>query len=212
MLIARQVSHLLFLFLFLILVKKDNKYTAYPLFKTMDSQFLMAMFLPVAFPPIVREEINPVIAALSSTLSRSGLMIRILKTRVAPIAPLKIPQISPITSLQKLPTLSAFFSSPIASAAPLIFLDAMLFKGASEHAVTATPIMSNKTPIEVIIIRIINVVIILVLIITVSEMKLTVIARKKLQKMMAMIQFLIFPLDFFNLPKYGSSAKEMAIQ
>lgn len=86
-----------------------------------------------------REEINSVIAALRRALSMLGLISKILKTRVAPMAMLTIPHISPITSLQKLLTLSAFFKSLTASIVHLIFLAA----GTMVHAVTTCQISYN---------------------------------------------------------------------
>lgn len=167
----------------------------------MDLQFLIAIFLPIALPPTVSEDTNPAINAPSNAVSRLGLFSRILKTIAAPIAPLIIPQISPTTSLQKLDALSAFFKSPTASFAPFILLAAMEFTGTTGHAVIATPIMSNRTPIDIINTSMIKEVIILALIIKVSEIKLKIIAKRNVKKVMMIIQFLILFLDFFIFAK-----------
>ena len=136
----------------------------------------------MALPPTVTEEMKPAITALRSAFSKPGLAISILKTIAAPMAPLIIPQMSPITSLQKLDTLSAFFKRSTASLAPFILFAAIEFIGTSEHAVIATPIMSNKTPIEIIITSITSATAIFALINKVSEIKLNMIAKRKVQK------------------------------
>src|SRR5699024_10324495 len=64
--------------------------------------------------------------------------------------PLTIPEISPITSLQKLANLSAFLCKITACFAPDTFSAAIAFNGASFAAVEAIPNMSNKIPITTI--------------------------------------------------------------
>ena len=57
-----------------------------------------------------------------------------------------IPHISPITSLQKLDTLSAFCLNERACLAPFIFYAFILCIGVISAAVTATPIISKTIP------------------------------------------------------------------
>src|SRR5690554_6403844 len=69
---------------------------------------------------------------------------------LGPIAPLTIPLISPITSLQKFETCPAFQTSRIATFASSTLLDAIEWNGFSSAEVTATPIISKKTPVHTI--------------------------------------------------------------
>ena len=62
------------------------------------------------------------------------------------VEPLTIPHISPITSLQKLETFSAFFISFTANLAPLTFLAAMELKVLGSATVILTPMISNNIP------------------------------------------------------------------
>ena len=76
--------------------------------------------------------------------------------RTAPMEPLIIPQISPITSLQILEILLEFLSKPIVSLPPFIFWDAIDRNVFSLLVKTATPIISKMMPITIININIIN--------------------------------------------------------
>ena len=69
-----------------------------------------------------------------------------LTDTIVPADPDIIPQISPITSLQKEDTLSDFLISFTAVFAPFTFLELIELKGSISALVTATPIISNKTP------------------------------------------------------------------
>src|SRR5699024_300825 len=71
----------------------------------------------------------------------------ICKTTTVDAAPLTIPDISPITSLQKLANLSSFRLMITASFAPFTFSAAIACKGASSAAVEAIPSISNIIPI-----------------------------------------------------------------
>src|SRR5690625_2772935 len=62
--------------------------------------------------------------------------------------PLIIPEISPITSLQKLANLSAFRYIFTASFAPITFSEAIAWSGASLAAVAAIPNISKTIPIR----------------------------------------------------------------
>ena len=61
-------------------------------------------------------------------------------------APDMIPHTSPITSQQKLDTLSAFFLNLTAMLAPFTFLELIEWNTFSSADVTDTPIMSNSIP------------------------------------------------------------------
>lgn len=78
--------------------------------------------LPIAFPPTVRAVINIPINILIIV----ALIPEKIKTTLfnisPPMDPLNIPQTSPITSLQKLETFSAFLIKLIATFAPFNFL------------------------------------------------------------------------------------------
>ena len=68
---------------------------------------------------------------------------------VVAAAPETIPQISPITSLQKLATLSAFFLNITAILAPFTLLEFIEWKTFSSALVTETPIISKIIPIKI---------------------------------------------------------------
>ena len=109
----------------------------------MFSHFFIAIFLPIAFPPTVREDTIAVkIIAVSGVSNRDT-------TKDAVRAPDTIPHISPITSLQMLLVLLAFFISYIHSLEPFIFFDALAWKVDSSQLSTATPIISNIIPINI---------------------------------------------------------------
>lgn len=68
----------------------------------------IAIIFPIAFPAIVNEEIK---AVNSADIIAKFVKLRLVANRYIiplPIAPEIIPHISPITSLQKLDTFSAF--------------------------------------------------------------------------------------------------------
>ena len=69
--------------------------------------FFIAIPLPIALPPIVNAAINAVIISIGIILSVFSFNTNIADI-VAPQEPDIIPHISPITSLQKLETLSLF--------------------------------------------------------------------------------------------------------
>ena len=64
---------------------------------TIVSQFLAAMFLPIALHPTVREEMTAVIKIVMRVLGKEN-FVPIAKVKTAPKLPLTIPHISPITS------------------------------------------------------------------------------------------------------------------
>ena len=109
------------------------------------SLWLIAIFLPIAFPPIVRDEI---IEVNNKDRIKKFIFSAVLNLVDMAIqqAPDITPQISPITSLQKLDTLSVFCLNFTASFAPLTFLAAIELKTLMLEAVTATPIISNIIP------------------------------------------------------------------
>lgn len=112
------------------------------------------MLFEIAFPPIVSE------AIVAVTINPTNKMSKLYDSDIAlvivtPAEPDMIPHISPITSLQKDDTLSAFFLNNTAFLAPFIFLELIAFRGLSVVEVTATPIISNIIPIDMNSIRII---------------------------------------------------------
>lgn len=107
----------------------------------------MAILLPMALPPTVSDETIAVkrmemIGVFQSNTTREAVML-----------PDTIPQISPITSLQTLLVLLACLISLIHSLEPVIFLEALAWKVASSQLSTATPIISNIIPINIITIN-----------------------------------------------------------
>ena len=68
----------------------------------------MATFLPIAFPPIVKAPIKLVITIVATNIFILYCLL-IVNATVTPADPDSIPHISPMTSLQKLDTLLAFF-------------------------------------------------------------------------------------------------------
>ena len=81
---------------------------------------MIAKLLPIAFPPIVKDETTAVTTNPVKIKSKLYLEIKIAAIEVA-AAPETTPQISPITSQQKLETLGAFFLNFTAIFAPLLF-------------------------------------------------------------------------------------------
>ena len=97
--------------------------------------------------------VNPaIIAAISEgiriDIKSPPLSIAIFATMLAPAAPDKIPQTSPITSVKTELTLSAFLTKEIACLLPLIFFAAIALKCSMFALATARPIMSVKIEIE----------------------------------------------------------------
>ena len=112
------------------------------------SHLLIAKLLPMAFPPIVSEDI---IAVNSKPVNNIFVLYLVIKMAaiVVPAAPDITPQTSPITSQQKLDTLSAFFLNFTAILAPFTLLEFIEWNTFSSAVVTATPIISNNTPIKI---------------------------------------------------------------
>ena len=99
----------------------------------------------MALPPIVRAD---TVAVASSDIIRKFIfntLLRLLEIATQQ-APDMTPHISPMTSLQKLDTLSVFFLNVTASFAPFTFLEAIELKTLRLDAVTETPIMSKIIP------------------------------------------------------------------
>lgn len=110
----------------------------------------MAIPLPRALPPTVSAATDAVISRLSKKLFKAGAVLIMYATTVAEAEPLIIPQMSPITSLQKFETLSLDFISFIARAECLTLRAAIEWKGDSVAVVTAIPTMSNNMPVRII--------------------------------------------------------------
>ena len=105
----------------------------------------IAKLFPIAFPPIVIEAI--IAATTNPTISIFKLnVLDNIAVIVVPAAPEIIPHISPITSQQKLETLSELFLNFTAILAPFTFLEFIEWKTASSAVVTDTPIISNNIP------------------------------------------------------------------
>ncbi len=116
---------------------------SFPTKNTIFSHFFMAIFLPMAFPPTVREDTIAV-----SNIAMIGLFNK-LTTNDAVRDPDTMPQISPITSLHILLVLFEFLISLIHSFEPFIFLEALAWNVDSSQLKTATPIISNIIPINI---------------------------------------------------------------
>ena len=82
----------------------------------------MAIALPKALPPIVNEAITAVVIKVTMKISTFKCLLK-LAAMITPADPDIIPHISPITSLQKVETFSAFFLNKTATSAPFIFLE-----------------------------------------------------------------------------------------
>ena len=118
--------------------------------KVIELACLIATLLNIALPTIV---IPAMIAAINEGTKidkkLEPLSMAIFATMLAPAAPDKIPQISPITSHKIELTLSAFFVRIIACLLPLTFLEAIAVKCSMLLDATERPIMSAKTEIEI---------------------------------------------------------------
>ena len=90
-------------------------------------------------PAIRAETLEAITIEEKSPLDVNAIFVKIL----APAAPDKILQISPITSVHIALILSAFLIKLIACLLPFTCLDAIARKGSIELDVTATPSMSN---------------------------------------------------------------------
>ena len=155
------------------------------------SLFLVAIDLQIALPPTVKLEMK----AVNKTDIMLKLMLVELLTdiaRTAPMEPLIIPQISPITSLQILEILLEFLSKPIVSLPPFIFWDAIDRNVFSLLVKTATPIISKMMPITIININIINKKILLNELDIILEIMLNKHDRIKVNKKTLYIQALLF--------------------
>ena len=118
-----------------------------PTIKVMSSHLLIAIILPIAFPPTVKEDTIAVKRTDIRGVSNN------ITTKDAEILPDTIPQISPIRSLQTLLVLLACLINFIHSFDPVIFLEALAWNVASSQLKTATPIISNIIPTNIITIN-----------------------------------------------------------
>ena len=113
--------------------------------KVIEFAWRIAIFLNNAFPKIVKPAI---IAAIKEGIKIDKklppLSIAIFVTMLAPAAPDKIPQTSPITSFKMLLTLSAFLTKAIACLLPLTFRAAIALKCSILLEATARPSISVK--------------------------------------------------------------------
>lgn len=133
-------------FRFVYLIFFVNMLKNFPQAETIFVDWLIANLFATALPNIVSPAITLLTAAAINICSISVMFsVTILRTMLAPIAPLMIPHTSPITSLHMLDTFSAFLIRYMLSFAPLTFRDAMLLNGYMSAAATATPIMSVIT-------------------------------------------------------------------
>ena len=114
----------------------------------MLSLALIAIPLPRAFPPIVNPEISPVTITVTGKSGTDNISASDIDM-TAPIEPLTIPAISPITSLQKFETAAAFAVHQMAVFAPLTFFAAIELNVDGLEVVTATPIISKITPVAI---------------------------------------------------------------
>ena len=145
----------------------------------------MATLLPIAFPPIVKEATKPVINNVVISIFIDNLL-ETINAIDEDNAPLIIPQISPITSLQKLDNFSEFFINLTPTLAPLTFFDDIELKVFKSATVTLIPIISNITPSEITINKITMLIIIPTLDIITSdnkELSQIEIWRQRIQKL-----------------------------
>ncbi len=112
-------------------------------FNVIASQCLIAIFLKYDFPKIVKPAIIDEISEAINIGKNPELEIDSLTKMLAPAAPDKIPQTSPITSLKIELNLSAFLIKYNAVLLPLTFLAAIAVNGSTEQVATARPIMSK---------------------------------------------------------------------
>ena len=126
---------------------KCNLFKIFATVWTIFVEFVCAMFLPSAFPPTVNEATNALIK--NCKLNGNVYIVVIFIETNALMAPLKTPQISPITSAQKLATLAEFRINFTDVFAPVIFLLAFAWNSSSSATVTATPITSKIIPINI---------------------------------------------------------------
>ena len=115
----------------------------------MELHFLIPTVLNTALPKIVMPAIIAETSEAIKTEVKSPLEeIAMLAKMLAPAAPDKIPQTSPITS-QIEPTLSAFLIKLSACLLPLTFLALIAVNGSMLQVATAKPNISNKMLIEI---------------------------------------------------------------
>ena len=118
-----------------------------PTNSTMFALCSIAMDLPAALPPIINADVN---AAINTEATAVGSPIAARYSAITePAEPLITPTISPTTSLSRLDTRSAFRMSRSACFAPLIRLEAIAINGCSSADVTAVPMTSVITPMEI---------------------------------------------------------------
>src|SRR5699024_10044905 len=114
----------------------------------------IAKYLPSAFPPTVSAAIKLVKKTDKKSCGDGSavpwISLEISNITIVNALPLIIPEISPMTSLQKLANLSAFLYMLTASLAPVTFSAAIACKGASFAAVDAMPSISKMMPIKTI--------------------------------------------------------------
>ena len=110
-----------------------------------ESLLFIAILFPIALPPIVIDATKAVMIKETNNKLISNLLDNTMAID-AEVEPLMIPHISPITSLQKLDTFSAFFINFTPNLAPLTFLEAIELKVFSSATVILTPIISNNIP------------------------------------------------------------------
>lgn len=106
---------------------------------------LIAKLLPTALPPIVKAAIKLVVIRLVNIKFIEN-FCDIAKAIVTPALPDKIPQMSPITSLQKLDTRELSLINLRAILEPFIFFDAIELNTLGSATVVATPTISNRIP------------------------------------------------------------------
>ena len=123
-----------------------------PTICTIFVEFLFAIPFPIAFPPTVSDATIALIMNCKSKFKLNFSVIFIVIS--AAIEPLSTPQMSPITSAQMLDTFDEFLISFIDVFAPCIFLLAFACISSSFATVTATPIISNIIPTNIVNIKI----------------------------------------------------------
>ena len=157
-------------------------------------EFFIAYSFIQALPKIVIPAINE-LTRVEIKIARDGLWI-IAETESitdAPPAPLKIPQISPITSAQKEHTFSEFLAKESPTLAPLILFLSFSSKKDKEHDVTAIPIISKT------ILTKMNIQIVITAVITPNEVSIVWLIKLKTdERQSANINIFNAHLYFFN--------------
>ena len=152
----------------------------------------MANDFKYALPPTVSAAVKELMTIVTNKIFRSGKASISLATIVTAQPPETIPQISPMTSAQKLLTFSAFLTSFIAVLAPATRLLAQASKGGRSHDATDIATASKATFMAINNNNKSDAIMILVLDDAISVTRLNNTANKKVDTVMTNAQCLPF--------------------